>query len=434
MDGTLNLGSAGLTRRQLLAGSGAAVAATALGHLLGGCQRATADRQGLEGASTWQGVRGMFELDPQYVHLAGLLLASHPTPVRQEIERLRREFDKDPATTWEEGFNPGEDAAREAAAAYIGGSADDIGLVRSTTEGLALLYNGIRIREDQEFLMTAHDHTVTHRSIELRAAKTGQSVRRIRLYEDGEPTSADQLVGRLASQLRPETRVVALTWVHSTSGMRLPIAEMSRAVADANSGRAEADRILLVLDGVHGFGVEPIDIDQMGCDFLSAGCHKWLFGPRGTGIVWGRRAVQDQVIPTVPTFSARFSWGRQMTPGGFQAFEHRWALSKAFELHDAMGPERVRQRTHELARQCKEGLRQISGVRVYTPMEDELSAGIVCFMVGNLSPGAVVERLRRSNIIASATPYNPSFARFSPAVFNTPDEVDSALSAIRDIA
>jgi isopenicillin-N epimerase len=316
----------------------------------------------------------------------------------------------------------------------MGGRPSDIALTGSTTMGLALLYHGIAVRPNQEILTTVHDHNATSTSIQLRADRMGTPVRRIRLYEAGVPASVDEIAGRLRAQLRPETRVVAVTWVHSNTGMRLPIAEMAAVLREANRGRTEGDRILLCVDGVHGFGVEDIDIRAMGCDFFSAGCHKWLFGPRGTGVLWGNPETQRFVTPTIPSFSGTQTWGRAMSPGGFHSFEHRWALAPAFEFHQQIGKGRVAGRIHEFARQCKEALVKMPKVKLYTPMEDTLSAGLVCFDVEGMGQSEVVSRLRQSRIIASTTPYNPSYARLTPGLLNTPEEVEQTLAAIRELA
>jgi isopenicillin-N epimerase len=381
----------------------------------------------------WADVRAMFQLDPEIIHMAGMLLSSHPTPVREAIARHRRELDLNPPLAWQEGFNKGEESARAAAARYVGGRAQDIALTDSTTMGLALIYNGIAIRPDQEFLHTAHDHSATIQSIRHRASKTGQSVRSIRLYETARHSSADEIVTNFRAALGDRTRVAAVTWVHSATGVMLPLSQMAEVVREANAGRAADDQILFCVDGVHGFGVENIDIGAFGCDFFSAGAHKWLFGPRGTGIMWGRPQVQDLVTPTVPTFSGRSNWGRLNTPGGFHSFEHRWALAEAFELHEEVGKQRIRDRTHDLARLVKEGLEKMPNVTLHTPQSDDLSSGIVCFDVAGYSPNGVVGALRSRGIVASSTPYTPSYARLSPCVFNSTREVEQTLAAIRDL-
>jgi len=71
--------------------------------------------------------------------------------------------------------------------------------------------------------------------------------------------------------------------------------------------------------------------------------------------------------------------GSWMSPGGFHSFEHRWALDRAFQFHQTIGKPRVAERIHSLKPADQEGLAKMPNLTLYTPMEDELSAGIVCF-------------------------------------------------------
>ena len=90
---------------------------------------------------------------------------------------------------------------------------------------------------------------------------------------------------RIRKAIGPKTRAVGVTWVHSSSGLRLPIARIAETLAQVNRSRDEKDRVLLIVDGVHGIGVEDPKITALGCDAFAAGTHKWLFGPRGTATV-----------------------------------------------------------------------------------------------------------------------------------------------------
>ena len=184
--------------------------------------------------------------------------------------------------------------------------------------GLGLLYTGLRLRPGDEVLTTEHDFYATHEALRLRQVRDGVTVRRVRLYDDPESADATQMVQRLAAAVTPATRVVAVTWVHSSSGVKLPIAAMAAELARANAGRAEADRLLFCVDGVHGFGVEDTTPADLGCDFLVSGCHKWLFGPRGTGLIWGRAEAWSRITPVVPSFSfdSIGAWIQGVEPAG----------------------------------------------------------------------------------------------------------------------
>ncbi len=389
---------------------------------------------GAEEFRSWRSVRAQFSLSHDWVHLGGFLLASHPPPVRRAIEAHRRRLDLNPVHYLHEHQIPLELAVLRQAARYLGARPQDIALTDSTTMGLGLLYNGIKVRSDQEMLTTEHDFFATHTALRLKASRTGAGLRVIRLYRSLETVSAAEIVDTLVRAVRPRTRVVAITWVHSSTGLRLPIAAIAAALGEVNRNRGPADRALLCVDGVHGFGVENTTMPGLGCHFFVSGCHKWLFGPRGTGFVWGRPQAWDAVGPTIPSFTDDGSAGSEMTPGGFHSFEHRWALAEAFRFHLGLGKARIAKRTHALNRQLRGGLAAISRVRLVTPRPDSLSAGIVCFEVAGLSPPEVVGRLRARGIVATVTPYSPSYVRLAAAIFNSPVEVDAALRAVRAIA
>ena len=73
-------------------------------------------------------------------------------------------------------------------------------------------------------------------------------------------------------------------------------------------------------------------------------------------------------------------------------------------------------------------------MRLYTPLDPALSAGLVCFDVRGLAPRAVVARLRERGIVATTTPYATSYARLAPGLLNSPEEVEATLAAIRALA
>lgn len=402
---------------------------------------------GLE-TGRWEDVRNQFNLSPDRIHYTMFLIASHPAPVRRAIVQHRRRLDEEPASYLEEENDDAKQEVRTAAGDYLGVNADEIALTDSTTMGLGLVYNGLMLESGQEVVTTEHDYYATHESLRLATARAGASLRRITLYEDPATATEQEIISSVENALAANTRVLALTWVHSRNGVKIPIGAISEVVAEANRGRAQADRILLCVDGVHGFGVEAVTMDELGCDFFIAGCHKWLFGPRGTGIVWGRPEAWAATRPIIPSFMDGSSWNAwardreppgpttaaRMSPGGFKPFEHQWAVAAAFRFHRQIGKGRIAGRTHTLNRQLKEGMAQMPHIRLHTPVAAPLSAGMVCFDVDGLSPNAVRSRLREEHIMATVTPYRVQHARLAPSIVNTPEEIETTLQALRGLA
>jgi selenocysteine lyase/cysteine desulfurase len=434
-----------MDRRRFLIRTGAALGASLLSGMTDS-RIVRADGRPTPSLDSWEAVRAQFTLSPDLIHMAGFFLASHPTPVREAIERHRRGLDADPIGYWLEHEEKQEAAVLKAAADYLGAAPADIALTDSTTMGLGLLYGGLSLMQGQEILTTLHDHYSSDMSIRLRAERTGADVRHIALYRDIQTITRDEVVESIMTQVRPETRIIAVTWVHSSTGLKLPIRQIADQLAQVNKQREPDQRALLCVDGVHALGVEDFRVDEVGCDFLVAGTHKWMFGPRGTGLIWGHPRAWPSTNAVIPTFNtdAYEIWTKDapphpipqsvyMTPGGFHSFEHRWALDQAFLFHQAIAKARVTERIHALNDQLKDGLAGMKHVTLYTPKARDLSAGIVCFDIDGMKPADVVTRLRQRGIAGSVTPYADHFARLAPSLLTSPEEVNKTLAAVRQL-
>ena len=257
----------------------------------------------------------------------------------------------------------------------------------------------------------------------------------------------DEVVSNITKAIGPKTKVVVVTWVHSCTGVKLPVQAIANAIRGINQQRDEKDRIYFLVDGVHGFGNQALRVGEMGCDFLTAGTHKWIFGPRGTGIMFARRDAWDFVEPTIPPFSnmpfmkwlgvpteGEMTFRDQFAPGGFHAFEHRWALNEAFEYHLELGPDKVHARTTELNTMLKEGIRDMKHVKLHTPVSPKLSAGINCFEVDGHSEKETLEHFHKKHIIGSTSPYAKSYFRLTPCIINTEEEVEQCLKVFEGMA
>jgi isopenicillin-N epimerase len=441
-----------VSRRQLLVGGSLTAAAGALAPVVSLTDRFRPALVPLWDPGDWQSVREQFELDPAYVHLGLFYLVSHPRPVREAIERLRKRLDKNPFLTVDQGMFEDDhpkfyDAVTTSLARYTGTNPRDFAITSNTTTGLSLIYHGLPLKPGDEVLTTEQDHYVHHESIRLATERSGATWRKIPIFRSYDTVSSDEIVDRIRRGIGPKTRAVGITWVHSSTGLRMPVRRVADAIAEENQRRGSDDRILLVVDGVHGLGVEDPNIPALGADLFAAGLHKWILAPRGTGFVWAKPEVWATMRPLIPTFhtlDAFDAWaaerpfpgrhhGAMFSPGGFHAYEHHWAVPAAIEFHQKIGPARITRRIHELNTQMREGLRGMPHVVSYTPASEELSAGMVCFDVKGMEAKTTVVRLREKKILASFTPYAKPFARVAFGIMNTPAEVETTLRAIRTL-
>ena len=382
----------------------------------------------------WAQLRQLFDQDPDYLHFSNFLLTSHPKPVRDAIDMHRAALDKNPglAMDWDLGVvEQREEEVRVWAGRYLNADARQIALTGSTTEGLAMIYGGVHVRADQEILTTAHEHYATHTTLALRTRRDGVRVRKIRLFKDTQTLSKEEILSNIDQNIKPETRVLGMTWVHSGSGVKLPIADIGALVDKHNRHRSEQERIIYLVDGVHGFGVEDLDFPTLNCDFFIAGTHKWMFGPRGTGIVCSRSAEVRYVTPIIPTFSEATTFSTTMTPGGYHTFEHRWALNEAFKLHLQLGKADVQARIHALNGYLKKRLLEHPQIELVTPLSADFSSGFTFFRVKGKDCDKIAAYLMHHRVVADAVERDVGpVIRTAPGLLNTEKEIDRFMAIL----
>jgi len=435
-----------MDRRKFLLKSGVAISA---GALLSACSATPSPHvTPVEEVSfdTWEAIRKQFLFNPDRIHMSQMLLAAHPKMVREAVQKHRDNFDANPVEYWESNFMTIENEVRAKAATYMDCAPEEIALTDSTTMGLAMLYSGLKLNAGHEILTTTHDHYSTERALEYAVARSGAGIKRVSLYTDPAKASVDEMVNVLRKGIAPKTKIVAITFVHSCTGVKTPVKQIAAMIKEQNSKRAEGDRIYLCVDGVHGFGIENVSMRDLDCDFFAAGTHKWIFGPRGTGVLYAKKDAWNMMAPIIPSFeynsygawlnlfpADKLTYADLCSPGGFHSFEHRWSLGEAFQFQLNIGKARVEERSHQFSTRLKQGLANISHIKITTPDSEAVSAGINCFEVEGMKNIDVVKKLLTKKIIASESPYIKSYVRLTPSIINTEEEVDICLHELEHI-
>ncbi|HEX6903461.1 MAG TPA: aminotransferase class V-fold PLP-dependent enzyme [Thermoanaerobaculia bacterium] len=384
--------------------------------------------------SKWDLVRNAFELDPAVTHFTAMSIASHPAALQWQIDNHRNAFNRGPLAHVLTQFPIAEQAAFEAVAAYFGADASAIALTGSTTMGLAQVLGGVVVAPHQEILTSTAEHFTTLDTLELREKRDRTAYRTFQLYKRASTATAAEIVDSVRAAIKPETRLLSLAWVYSSDGLKIPVRNIAEVVKAENACRQDPrEKLLFSVDGVHGFGVEDSTFDALGCDLFIAGCHKWVFGPRGTAIVCGKPDAWEEVVPIMLTFSAKTKGpGRIHTPGGVHAYEHTLSLATSFHFLSALGKSSVYGRVRQLVERLRAGLTE-RGMLIETPAATQLSSGIVCFRHPEEKPAVTVRRLMDSKIYITESPKDPSgtsHARVSVAIFNNEADIDRLVAAL----
>ncbi len=389
-------------------------------------------------------IKDLFLLDKNLIHFNNLLITSYPEPVRKSILKWEEKFNKNPGKCWIENVTEQYELIAQVAAKYMQVDSEGIAFTTSATMGLGITFAGLNLPEGPEIIISEQDHYSAHMACKYIAEKNNYSIKKVSWYENASLVSEEDFEQKIGNWITDSTRVLFATWVHSCTGVKLPIEKISRALKKINDTRSDDQKILFIVDGVHGFGIEQETVKELNVDVFITSCHKWLFGPRGTGLVWFRDSARKYFRPTIPCYDFTYydswrtnsemtasSFGKMMSPGGFHNFESHWSLVEAFKLHQEISPKYIDEESTKISQYLKDKLKRFSNIKLITPLERSLSSALVCFEVENKNAHEVLTQLEENNILASVTPYFNEYARFSPGVFNTINEADIVLDCVK---
>ncbi|WGL60883.1 aminotransferase class V-fold PLP-dependent enzyme [Pigmentibacter sp. JX0631] len=398
----------------------------------------------------WKKFRNDFILDPNFIHLSLAIQVSHSIQLNKEIDKYRSMIDKNPdLMRRERHFHTGETIT--AAAKYLNTSKDLIALTESSTMAMAIVLNGFIFKKDDEIITTDSEHYSLEKLCEYNAVRQNLSIKKFELSKVIKGIKKEQIINGILDKITDKTKLIAISWVNSKYGLKMPIKDIAKKLKKINFSRSENEKILFCVDGVHGFGVEAFQsIHELDVDYFAAGCHKWLFGPRGTAILWASEKGWKRIEPTIPSFE-KIAWdiflswenkkfkeeellkSKFCTPGGFKNFEYIWALKYAFENQEKIGKINIYKKIKYLADICKKELIKIKNLELITPLNSELSSGFICFNFTGIEPSSIVKKMYDKNIIIGQSPYKDTCLRITPSIFNTEEEIITACNLLRII-
>jgi len=289
---------------------------------------------------------------------------------------------------------------------------------------MSILAAGIPLKRGDEVLITHHEHPGGKEPWLLRAARDGIEVREVEIPSP--PENPEQILNLINDAISKKTRVISVSHVTCTTGLILPVKQLCQLARDKG--------ILTVLDGAHPMGMFVFNLHDIDPDFFASSPHKWLDAPFGNGTPYVRKDKTDMLWP----FHGSGGWdgktARRFEAIGTRSWPVTCALGKAIDFQLAIGRDRIEKRGRELATYFKEKVREIPGVQLYTSMDPRMSCSVSSISIGELKFSDVYRYLmERYNIIARPVE-EVNAVRVSTHFYNTKEEVDACLNAIKEIA
>ena len=396
--------SVDLTRRALLAAAGLALPVEAV-------QAAVRAGPGPE-----------YGFAPGLTYLNTASLGPTPLSIRARMDAAWIELEQNPVF---EAYADGplhlqSDRAREDVGVLLGCHATELLITRSTTDAMNILASGIRLSAGDRVLITDQEHEGGTYCWTNLARRRGIIVDTIPVApEDHDPAA---IVARFAQAIRPETKVLSISQVISATGYLMPIQEIA-ALARANG-------ILCVVDGAQAFGQIPVDVKALGCHADAAPGHKGLMGPKGTGVLYLDPETGDRIEPV------QIEGGRRFVSNstGVGCLPLCIGLGAAAEAMRHRGMAAVGAHTLALRTRAYEGLTRIPGLRLASAPPGAVATALVAAYLPDAIDSAAfrdVMRVKHQVIVKMAEKRWFNGFRLSPHVFNSAEDVERALAAIR---
>jgi selenocysteine lyase/cysteine desulfurase len=382
------------------------------------------------GESYWNLVASQFPFRPGKIPMNAANLCPSPRIVSERVTELIRDEDADVSNPNRSKFNTLAAESRKKVADHLGVSADEIALVRNTSEANNTINNGVPLKAGDEVVLWDQNHPCNNVAWDVRAARHGFTIKRVHVPSSIQ--SADEIVKLFEAALTPRTKVLSLTYISNTSGMRLPARELC--------SMARQRGIYAHLDGAQTWGYLKLNLKEIGCDSYSASAHKWFMGPKQVGVLYVRQERTAELWPSI--VSVGWNQDAQTTRIAYKKFETLGqrddggvsAVGTAVDFHRVIGCENIEGRTTALATALKEGLAKINKVKLVTPMDPQLSGGVVIAQIADFDrakTSALVNDLYEKYGIAGAA---TGGLRLSPHVYNTMADIELAIRGVRELA
>jgi isopenicillin-N epimerase len=319
--------------------------------------------------------------------------------------------------------------SRTALASFVGASADDLVYVPNTTTGVNMVARSLALEPGDEVLSTGLEYGAAERTWQWICRLRGANfVRRtVSLPLD----SPEQMGEAVWGGKTDRTRVLFLSHITSTTALIMPLAELVSRARDAG--------IITVIDGAHGPGQVPVDLNALGADFYTANCHKWMMAPKGSAFLYASPDRQDLLDPLI------VSWGNLSKSESRFVQENEWqgtrdiaaylSVPAAIKFREDYDWARVQKSCFDLLAGAREKLLEVTGIPPICPASEtwfrQMASHPLPSCDGDALKAALYDRFRVEVPIVDQN--GVTFIRVSIQGYNTASDVDTLVSALSEL-
>jgi selenocysteine lyase/cysteine desulfurase len=424
-------------RRRFLAGAGkglglAALSSGAVGALLADVSNATArvshttPEESAGDEDFWFEIQRSFSVTRGIVNLNNGGVSPSPRVVTEALVRyLWQQEDATAYTMWEI-LEPQSETIRTGLAEVFGCDREEIAITRNASESLEILLNGIDFKPGDEILSTTQDYPRMLTTLRQRGRREGLALKLVKIPTP--PKSPGEITEAFEQGITPRTRLILISHVINLTGQITPVRDVCRM--------ARAKGIETVVDGAHSFAQLDFKRDDIDCDYFGTSLHKWLYAPKGTGMLYVRRDRVEKVWPLMAAEQKQAHDIRKFEETGTHSAAPRLAVGEAILFHRGVGAARKEARLRHLSRYWMERLRGVPGIGFNTSFDGAQSCAIANVTVEGAKPYELARYLMAAHKIFATPIVHEEFGglRVTPNLYTTKAELDRFCDVIESVA
>jgi len=415
------------TRRNFLALAGKGMGLAALAHpdigaLLKEVQAASRNvahlspEQAAMDEDYWSVIQNSFTVTRGIINLNNGGVSPSPRIVTEALVRYIWQQEDATAYTMWQILEPQSETIRTGLAEIFGCASEEIAITRGASESLEILLNGIDFKSGDEILTTTQDYPRMLNTLKQRERREGLVLKLVQIPIP--PKNLSEIAAAFEKGITPKTKLILISHEVNLTGQITPV----KAVCDM----ARARGIETIVDGAHSFAQFEFTQKDLGCDYFGTSLHKWLYAPKGTGLLYVKRDKIEKLWPLMAAEVTQSRDIRKFEEVGTHSAAPRLAIGEAMLFHNGIGAKRKEARLRYLSRYWMNRLKDVPKIGFNTSFDPNQSCAIANVKVEGIEPTAIGSYLFNKHRVFTTPIVHEEFkgVRITPNVYTTLGELD----------
>jgi len=374
----------------------------------------------------WFVIQNSFTVTRGIINLNNGGVCPSPRIVTEALVRYIWQQEDATAYTMWQILEPQSETIRTGLAELFGCDREEIAITRGASESLEVLLMGMDFKSGDEILTTTQDYPRMLTTLRQRERREGLSLKLIKIPIP--PKDLNEIVAAFEKGITNRTRLILMAHQVNITGQITPV----KAVCDL----ARARGIETIVDGAHSFAQFDFKQKDLGCDYFGTSLHKWLYAPKGTGLLYIKKDKIPKIWPMMAAESKQASDIRKFEEIGTHSAAPRLAIGAAMLFHNGIGGKRKEARLRYLSRYWMNRLKDLPNVRFNTSFDPQQSCAIANVQIAGTDPTAIGSYLFQNHKIFATPIVHEEFQglRITPNVYTTLGELDRFCDVMELIA